>query len=118
MDSVRSGRDNGARRTASSFPENTIENDNWDAVLMTLDYIPDLCNPSAGGVTGLRKPNRKRWTDLRLRWVPPFRSGDTDVMEPATGSEGAHSPCAKHVEDFGRAKDQRHPAKYWEEELE
>jgi hypothetical protein len=110
-------RDNSAGRVASSFPENAVENENWYSVLMSLDYIPNLCNPSARGVTSQRKPARKRGTDLVVvRGVPPFRSRETDVLKTPSGSEGAHSACAQHVEDFGPAKDdQRHHSKGWKE---
>jgi len=46
--------------------------------------------------------------------VPPFRSGEADVVETSTGSETAHTPGAKHIPDFSHAKDQRHDGKHRE----
>ena len=88
-------RDNGAGRAASSLPENAVENENRHSVLMSLDYIPDLCNSSAGGLTSQRKPTRERRTDLGVRGVPPFRSGETEVIETPTGGDSTHNPRAK-----------------------
>jgi hypothetical protein len=97
-------RDDGAGRAISVITQNTVENENRYSVLMSLNYIPDLCDLSAGGVTNPRKPAREWRTDLGVRGVPPFRSGGTDVLETPSGRESAHSPCAKHEKDFGHAK--------------
>ncbi len=44
--------DNSAGCTASAFAENAIEDKNRHSVLMSFDYIPHLCNSSAGWMTG------------------------------------------------------------------
>jgi hypothetical protein len=105
-------RDKGAGRTAFYFPNNAVENENRYSVLLSLDYIPDLSNSPATGVTSHGKPSRERGTNLGVRGVPQFRSGGTDVLETPSGSESPHSSCAKHVDDSDHTKDQRHRGKH------
>lgn len=98
---------------AASCPDNAIENEERYSVLLPLDYIPDLSR--AGRETSQGKPNWERGTEFRVTRVPPFRSRGTDVSETPCRSESAHSPCAKHVDDSDRAKDQRQREKQWKD---
>ena len=64
------------------------------------------------------EPTRKRRTDLGVRWVPPFRSRGTDVLETPCDSESAHSSSAKHVDDSGHANGQQNRGKHYKEIVE
>jgi hypothetical protein len=104
-------RDKGAGRTAF-HSNNAVENENRCSVLLSLDYIPDLPNFSAGGVASPGKPSRERRTDLGVKGVPPFRSGGSGELETQSDSESPHSPCAKHVDDSEHTNDQRQGGKH------
>jgi hypothetical protein len=45
----------------------------------------------------------------------PRRSAGPHVLKAPSGSESGHSPCAKHVEGFDRAKDHRDHGNNWKE---
>lgn len=104
-------RDKGAGR-AALCPDDGIENENGYPALPPFNYIPDLS--CAGRETCLGKPRGER-AEFGSTRVPAFRSRWTDVLEPPCPGEGAHSPCAKHVDDPEPNKDHRQHEKHGKE---
>ncbi len=105
-------RDNSAVR---AFPDNAVENENGNSVLLSLDYIPGLSN-FAYRVTNSGKGGWEREPRLGERTDPPkVRGTGTEVLETPFGSQSAHRSCAKQEEDADHSKEQRRHRKSWKE---
>lgn len=100
--------------------DEAVENQNWHAALLSLDYIPYLSNLVS------RPPGGRKWnwngrSDLGQREkppserIPPSESGGADVLETPSGSESAHGPCAIHQTNSDHANDQPHHGERWKE---
>jgi len=103
--------DHSAGSTTPIFSNDTIENEHWYSVLLSLNNIPDLCNSFAAGLK-VGNPTRKRRTHFEMGGVPRLRSQGAQVLKIPPGGKRSHRPCPKHVDGIEHAKDQRNHCKY------
>ena len=72
--------DHSAGSTTPIFSNDTIENEHWYSVLLSLNNIPDLCNSFAAGLK-VGNPTRKRRTHFEVGGVPRLRSQGAQVLK-------------------------------------
>jgi hypothetical protein len=100
--------------------DESIENKNRHAALLSLDYVPHLSD-FGSRPPGERKWNRNGRSDLFQREkapserIPPSEGGGADVLEIPSGSESAHTSCAIHQANSDHANDQPRHGERWKE---